>query len=394
MSPVPAPASEPARGKLKIYLGYAPGVGKTFQMLKDAHDAVHRDLGLVIGYFETHKRRDTLALAEGLEVVPRRQITYRGRAFAEMDTDAILRRRPQLCLVDEFAHTNVPGAERGKRWEDVLVLLDAGIDVWTTMNVQHIESLNDAVFEITGIRVRETVPDWVIKQSTDLQLVDVTAEALLNRLRRGAVYVGDMAQKAVESFFRESHLRALRELAMREAAHEVEMRQYDHGSEVAAPGAGIAAEPTACSTPAVSKERILLFVTADPTTAMLARRARRVADYLHGDCLALYIHREEHFSNLPAVEREEIERYLNFARNLRIEARILQGQDIARTLVEFARCNQVTQIFVSRALLHPRSLPVKRNLTRDIIHFAPDLQITVVATRRRDGTEEPPVSSL
>jgi two-component system sensor histidine kinase KdpD len=388
MNFLPVPARETARGKLKIYLGYAPGVGKTFQMLKDAHDAVHRGLDLVIGYFETHKRHDTLALAEGLEVVPRRRVTYRENTFEEMDTNAISRRKPQLCLVDEFAHTNVPGAERGKRWEDVLVLLDAGIDVWTTMNVQHIESLNDAVFEITGIRVRETVPDWVIKQAIDLQLVDVTAEALLNRLRRGAVYVGDMAQKAVESFFRESNLRALRELAMREAAHEVEMRQHDHGSEAVAPEVDVAAEPAASPPSAASKEKILLFVAADPTTVMLARRARRVADYSHGDCLALYIHRQEHFNDLPAAEREEIERYLNFARNLRIETRILQGRDIARTLVEFARRNQVTQVFVSRALLRSRSSPVKRNLTRDIIHLAPDLQITVVATRRGYGEAE------
>ncbi len=382
MIPADSPSSGAARGKLKIYLGYAAGVGKTYQMLRDAHEAVRHGVDLVVGYFEIHKQQDTLALAEGLEIVPRRQIAYRDRTFEEMDTDAILRRKPRLCLVDEFAHANVPGAEREKRWEDVLVLLDAGIDVWTTLNVQHIESLNDVVQGMTGIRVRETVPDWVIQQAAEIQLVDVTPEALLNRLRRGAVYTGDMAQKAVESFFRESNLRALRELAMREAAHEVQVRQQDHRSETAARAASVAADAIAGATRGAARERILLLITADVTTAMLIRRARRVADYLHGDCLALYIHREEHFSNLPAAEREEIERYLNFARNLWIETRILQGRDVARTLVEFARRNQVTQIFLSRALLRSRSSLVGRNLTRDIIRLAPDMQITVVATRR------------
>jgi two-component system sensor histidine kinase KdpD len=203
--------------------------------------------------------------------------------------------------------------------------------------------------------------------------------------RRGAVYTGDMAGKAVESFFRESNLRALRELAMREAAHEVEVRQHDRRSEVAAPAGDMAAEPPASATPDVSRERILLLVTEDPSTAMLVRRARRVADYLHGDCLALYVHREQHFSDLPAVEREEIDRLLNFARNLRVETRILQGQDVAQTLVEFARRNQVTQIFLSRGLLRPRASRLRRNLLRDIIRLAHDMQIIVVATRRNEN---------
>ena len=380
MTAPPAQVRESTRGNLKVYLGYSAGVGKTFQMLSDAGDAVRGGVDLVVGYFETHKSQDSLALVEGLEVIPRRQIVYRDHAFEEMDTDAILRRRPQLCLVDEFAHTNVPGSGREKRWEDVLVLLDAGIDVWTTMNVQHIESLNDTVAEFTGVRVRETVPDWVVQQAVETQLVDVTPEALLNRLRRGAVYTGEMAQQGIESFFRESNLRALRELAMREAAHEVQIRQQEDVAAAAAPAARADSAASPAPAPGASRERILLLVTAEATTAMLIRRACRVADYLRGDCLAAYVHREEHFSDVPAAEREEIERYLNFARNLRVETRILQGRDIAVTLVEFARRNQVTQIFLSRALLR-RTSPVARNLARDIIRLSPDLQITVVAAR-------------
>ena len=312
--------------------------------------------------------------------MPRRQIVHRDRSFEEMDTDAILRRKPQLCLVDEFAHTNVPGAERTKRWEDVLVLLDAGISVWTTLNVQHIESLNDTVFEMTGIRVRETVPDWVIKQASEIQLVDVTPEALLNRLQRGAVYTGDMAQKAVESFFRESNLRALREVAMRQTALEVQVRQqeYDLATAPEVPAISSGLSPALSS---ATRESVLLLVTSDPATAMLTRRVRRVADYLHANCLALYVHREDHFSEVPAEEREAVEKHLNFARNLRIETRIVQGQEVARTVAEFARRNQVTQIFLARPLLRSRSSPFRGNLVRDIIRLAPDLQITLVAAR-------------
>ncbi len=391
MMPSNSVSNESSRGKLKIYLGFAPGVGKTFQMLADAHEWVRRGVDLVVGYFEAHQRPDTLAMAQGLEVIPRRKVVYRDRAFEEMDTDAILRRKPQLCLVDEFAHTNVPGSERAKRWEDVMVLLDAGIDIWTTLNVQHIESLNDAVAEITGIRVRETVPDWVIKQATEILLVDATPEALLNRLRRGAVYTANMTQKAVENFFRESNLRALRELAMREAAHEVQVRQFADASAADQALAELPAEGGLAPAPTAAKERILLLITADPATAMLIRRGRRVADFLHGDCLALYVHREDHFSDVPAAEREAVEAHLNFARNLRIETRVIPGREVARTVADFARRNQVTQIFLARPLLRPPFF--RGNLIRDIIRIARDMQITVVATHRRDKTEESAASA-
>ena len=377
-------SAEHPRGKLKIYLGYAPGVGKTFQMLADAHEMVRRRVDLVVGYFEAHLRPDTLTLAKELEVVPRRKITYRDKTFEEMDTDAILNRKPQLCLVDEFAHTNVPGADRGKRWEDVQVLLDAGIDVWTTLNVQHIESLNDSVSEFTGIRVRETVPDWVIKQASEILLVDVTPEALLNRLGRGAVYTAHMTQKAVENFFRESNLRALRELAMREAAHEVQVKQYeiDNLPELGLDDSSNTIQVTSAQTEA--RERILLLVDLNPATAMLIRRGRRVADYLHGDCLALYVHREEHMSDVPAAEREAVEAHLNFARNLRIETRTLHGRDVAQAVADFARRNQVTQIFLARPVLRSGKLPFRSNLVRNIVRLAQDMQITVVATRKPD----------
>jgi K+-sensing histidine kinase KdpD len=212
------------RGHLKVYLGYAAGVGKTYQMLADAQDLAHSGGDVVIGYFESHGRADTILKAAGLEVIPRRQVEYRGAVFEEMDVDAILRREPQVCLVDELAHTNVPGSGREKRWEDALALLERGIDVFTTVNIQHVESLNDQVWNLTGIRVRETVPDWVIKEAAEVVMVDATPQALINRLLRGAVYAPEKARRALENFFKESTLVALREMALRETAHEVEVR--------------------------------------------------------------------------------------------------------------------------------------------------------------------------
>src|SRR5277367_5283076 len=215
------------RGNLKVFLGYAAGVGKTYQMLAEAQAAKANGVDVVIGYFEPHARKDTIAKTEGLEMIPRRIMQYRGTMFEEMNTAAILERKPQVCVVDEFPHTNVPGAERTKRWEDVRILLDAGIDVLTTMNVQHLESLNDQVWQLTGIHVRETIPDWVMNQAAEVVMVDVTPRALLNRLERGVVYSPDKAQKALENFFREQTLRALRELALRQTAHEVHRASDD-----------------------------------------------------------------------------------------------------------------------------------------------------------------------
>src|SRR5213594_1566002 len=235
------------RGRLKVFLSYAAGAGKTYQMLEEAQELKKQGADVVVGYFEPHGRKDTIEKIEGLEIIPRRKIEYRGVVFDEMDTEAILHRAPQICAVDEFPHTNVPGAERAKRWEDVMVLLDAGIDVTTTMNLQHLESLNDEIWQISGIRVRETVPDWVIKQADEVVMVDVTPDALINRLKRGVVYAPEKAETALQNFFREQSLVALRELALRQAAHEVELRH---------------------ETPR-SIDRLLIHITDDPATAML-----------------------------------------------------------------------------------------------------------------------------
>ncbi len=367
-----------APGKLKIFLGYAAGVGKTYQMLEEAQEAKRRGIDAVIGYFEPHGRKDTIAKREGLELVARRKIDYRGGLFEEMDTDAILLRHPQLCVVDEFPHTNVPGAERLKRWQDVQVLLEAGIDVLTTMNIQHLESLNDQIWNITGIRVRETIPDWVMQQADQVVMVDLTPRALLNRLARGVVYSQERAKKALENFFQESTLVALRELALRQTAHEVEIRQVDYDAPGFEPEPGYhdEAEPAKATI-----DRILILVTADPATAMLIRRGKRVADYLQADCFAVAVSRETDLGDMPPKDREIVERHLNFARNLHIETRVLQGQDVAKTLVEFAHLNGVTHLFLARP--QPSQWPAlsRRSLVQQVVHQARDMQVTIAADR-------------
>jgi two-component system sensor histidine kinase KdpD len=371
------------RGKLKVYLGYAAGVGKTFQMLADGQAAAQRGVDVVLAYFEPHARPDTIGQAQGLEVVPHCKIEYRGTTFQELDTEAVLRRAPSIALVDELAHTNVPGSARAKRWEDVEFLQDAGIEVWTTMNLQHIESLNDQIWQITGIQVRETVPDGIIRQAAEIVAVDVTPEALLNRIKRGAIYEPEMVEKALAGFFKGSNLGALRELALRQAAHEVDLRQsaYDETSAFELPRVSEMRPSVAINNQ--PKESILIHITADPSTAMLIRRGHRVADYLHADCKALFVHETPELSQLPIEEQQLVEKHLRFARSLQIETRILSGRDIAKTVVEYARRNHVTQIFVAHAQPSFRERLRGRNHAENIVRLAQDLQVSVVADRSR-----------
>jgi two-component system sensor histidine kinase KdpD len=371
------------RGSLKVYLGYAAGVGKTFQMLADGRAAAQREVDVVVAYLQPHARPDTIEQAQSLEIVPHRKIEYRGKTFEEMDTEAVLRRRPSIALVDELAHTNIPGSARTKRWEDVQVLLDAGIEVWTTMNVQHIESLNDQIWQITGIQVRETVPDGIVRRAAEIVAVDVTPDALLNRLKRGAIYKPEMVEKALAGFFKGSNLGALRELTLRQAAHEVDLRQsaYDETRAFQVPRISHARPRGAADNQA--KERILIHITADPSTAMLIRRGRRVADYLRADCTALFVHRTPELSQLPAGERQAVEKHLRFARSLQIETQVIGGTDMAKTVVDFARRNQATQIFVAHSEVPLLDRLRGKNFTENIVVLAQDLQVTVVADRSR-----------
>ncbi|MGD1156682.1 MAG: histidine kinase [Terriglobia bacterium] len=371
-------------GRLKVYLGYAAGVGKTYQMLADAHELVKKGVEVVIGFLEPHGRKDTIVQALGLELIPRCKVEYRGSVFEEMNTQAILERHPEVCVVDELPHTNVPGSGHVKRWENVLELLEAGIDVLATMNIQHLESLNDQVWNMTGVRVRETIPDWVMKQADEVVMVDLTPRALLNRLERGVVYPPEKARQALENFFKESTLVALREIALRQTAHEVEVRHVtlpDPTTETPAAPTEISSAGT--DTPGALNDRILVYVTEHPSTALLIRRGRRVADYLQADCFAVFVHAEMDFNSLPVVKREAVERHLSFARNLHIETRVVQGVDIASALSDFARLHSITQMFMVRPQYSPWEGFLGRNLIHRIVRYARDMQVTIVAERRR-----------
>jgi two-component system sensor histidine kinase KdpD len=341
-------------GRLKIYLGYAAGVGKTYRMLEEAQALRAQGVDVVIGYFEPHGRQETIAKIEGLESVPRRRMSYGGSEFEEMDLEAVLRRKPATAVVDEFAHSNIPGSAHEKRWQDVHELLDAGIHVLTTMNVQHLESLNDQVWQFTGVRVRETVPDWVVDEADEVVLVDLTPRALRNRIERGVVYAPEKAKRALDNFFAEGNLTALRELAMRHAAHEVEEKLDSPRRE----------------------ERILICLTGRPSSANLIRRGKRVADYLQGDCLAVHVS--------PGPECDEtVRRHMNFASNLRVETHVLNSDNIPLTIAEFARAQHVTQIFMGRSIARPWWKQFGETIVQQVVRMARDMQITIVAERRR-----------
>jgi two-component system sensor histidine kinase KdpD len=374
------PPEAPARGRFEIFLGYAAGVGKTYQMLDAGQELRHKGVDVVIGYFEPHGRKDTISRTEGLESVPRRKLEYRGTLFEEMDTDGILRRKPEVCLVDELAHTNVPGSERVKRWQDVHVLLDAGITVLTSLNVQHLESLNDQIWQMTGVRVRETVPDWVVDQADEIVVVDVTPRALRHRLERGVIYSREKADKALENFFTEQNLSALREIAMRHAAHEIEEKLS--AQDDLAPADGGLPSPVPADT-LRRKECILICIDERPSSIVLIRRGRRVADYLRAECLAIYVSRDASLASLSADDREAVERHLGFARNLRIRTEIVEGLDLAAGVVQFAHAHGVTQVFMGRSVSKNWQQRLHGTTLQRVVRLARDIEITIVAERRR-----------
>jgi two-component system sensor histidine kinase KdpD len=372
------PPETPKRGRFKIFLGYAAGVGKTYQML-DEGQALHRKgVDVVVGYFEPHGRKDTISRTEGLEFIPRRKLEYRGTLFEDMDTDAIVRRQPEICLVDELAHTNVPGSDRGKRWQDVHVLLDAGISVLTSLNIQHLESLNDQIWQMTGVRVRETIPDWVVDQADEIVVVDVTPRALRHRLERGVIYSREKADKALENFFTEQNLSALREIAMRHAAHEIEEKLS--AEELALVDGALPAVPG--ETPR-RKECILICIDERPVSIVLIRRGRRVADYLRAECLAVYVSPDATLAGLSPENRETVERHLGFARNLRVRTEVVASDDVAAGIVQFAHDHGATQIFMGRSISQSWKDRLQGSRLQRVVRLARDTEITIVAERRR-----------
>jgi len=360
-------------GRLKVYLGYAPGVGKTYQMLDDAREMKARGVKLVVGLAEPHGRSDIRDRLEGLSAVPLKPAVGRAGATEELDVDAILQLSPEICVVDELAHSNPPGSPRQKRWQDVQVLLQAGIDVLTTMNVQDLASLSDQIWQLTGLRVRETVPDWVFQQADEVVIVDVTPRALLHRLERGVIYPPDRVKSESERIFQEPTLVALRELAIRQTAQALEARHAGR------------------TKPSESRaEKILVNITADPSTAMLLRRARRVADHLQAVCIAVYVHSKEESAAAHAEDHPTVDRHLRFAENLRIETEVVHGKDRAQTLVDYARKNGVTQLFLTRSARSNRRWFPGLDFTDQVLQQASEMEVTLVAERSRHGRAASP----
>ncbi len=357
------------RGHLKIYLGYAAGVGKTYQMLEDAHELKARGTDVVLAFLEPQGRNDLIERSKVFEMVPLLRVSCRGSYIEEIDVAGILQRRPKICIVDDLAHTNAPGSVRQRRWQDVQALLDGGVSVLTTMNVQDLASLSDQIWQITGMRVRETVPDWVFQEADEVVMVDVTPRALLHRLERGVIYPPERAKAESARLFQEPTLVALRELAIRQTAQALEARataKKEHAESRA--------------------EKILVNVTADPSTAMLLRRARRVTDYIHATCVAVFVSGGKDLSALPPQERQAIERHFHFAENLHIDTAVVQGKDRADALADYAHRNGVTQIFVGPASASPRKWFRGLDFTDQLLYQARDLEVTVVAERGREGS--------
>ncbi|HEV2671716.1 MAG TPA: sensor histidine kinase KdpD [Gemmatimonadales bacterium] len=327
------------RGRLKIFFGASPGVGKTYTMLEDARAKRRNSVDVVVGLVETHGRADTAVLLEGLDVLPRRSIDYRGVTLSEFDLDAALARRPAILLVDELAHTNAPGSRHARRFQDVQELLAAGINVYTTLNVQHIESLNDVVAQITGVAVRETVPDSIFDEADELEIADLTAEDLLQRLKDGKVYVPEQAMRAVDQFFRKGNLIALRELTLRRAAQRVDaqMRGYmrEHGIRETWPAG----------------ERLLVCVGPNPASARLIRSGKRMATGLQADWVVMFV--EAPGLRISASDREQLARNLQLAQELGAQTVSVGGVNVADEILAYAREHNVTKILVGKPT-HPR----------------------------------------
>src|SRR6266851_7350447 len=329
-------AEKEARGKLKIFLGAAPGVGKTYEMLVAARRAKAAGVDVVAGLVETHGRAETEAQLAGLEVVPRRQIEYKGRKLEEMDIDAILKRRPALVLVDELAHTNAEGSRHPKRYLDVEELLAVGIDVYSTVNVQHIESLNDVVARITRIRVRETVPDRVVDAADEVELVDLTPADLMARLREGKVYVREQAQRALRHYFSPGNLTALRELALRRTAERVDDQMLSYMREHAITG------------PWAAGERVIVCIDPSPAAANAVRAAKRTADGLDAELIALYVETDRH-ATLSETEHGHLAETMRLAAQLGAEVVTIPGRSVADEILAFARARTATRIVVGKS---------------------------------------------
>jgi two-component system sensor histidine kinase KdpD len=353
-------------GHLQVYLGAAPGVGKTWAMLAEGRRLQAAGQDVVCGLIETHGRAETAAQIADLEVTPRRQVSYRGVVVEEMDTDAVLARRPRVCLVDELAHTNAPGSPRAKRWQDVELLLAAGIDVLSTLNIQHLESMNDIVESITGVAVRETVPDRLLDNPTVVHLVDLPPDALRQRLREGKVYPDARAQQALEHYFRPGNLTALRELALRRMAEGVEssLERYMAEHDIAGPWA--------------ATETVLVCVGGQPFNGQVIRHAWRLARGLDAALVAVHVARNP-LESAPVATRRAVARNLELAEDLGAETLVVAARDLVAAVLATARERNVTQIVLGHAP-RARQRPWRRaSLAAELIEAARGYDVLIVA---------------
>jgi two-component system, OmpR family, sensor histidine kinase KdpD len=361
-----AAAAKEGRGRLKVFLGAAPGVGKTYEMLTAAQARKREGVDVVVGVAETHGRAETEALLRGLEVVPRRRVSYRDHVLEEMDLDAILQRRPKLALVDELAHTNAPGTRHPKRYLDVEELLAAGIDVYTTLNIQHVESLNDVVAQITRIRVRETVPDSVLDRADDIEVIDLSPDDLIQRLKEGKVYVPHQAERAIGHYFKPGNLTALRELALRRTAQRVDEQMVTY------------MQAQAISGPWAAGERVLVCVNEEPTGAGLIRYAKRLADRLHGRWTALYVETSRH-QRLDDTERDRVADTLRLAERLGGNALTMPGARIADEVAGYARANNITHIIIGKSTRSRWFELLHGSVVHDLVRRAGTISVHVIA---------------
>ncbi|MGA7021978.1 MAG: DUF4118 domain-containing protein, partial [Pseudolabrys sp.] len=357
-------AKKEGRGHLKIFLGAAPGVGKTYAMLGAGRAEIMGGRDVVAGLVETHGRRETQQLLEGFEVLTRKPIVYRNQIMHEFDLDAALERRPGLLLVDEYAHTNVPGSRHPKRWQDIDELLAASIDVWTTLNIQHLESLNDVVQKITKIRVRETVPDTVFDRADEIVLVDFPPDELLKRLAEGKVYVQDTASRAVENFFKPQNLTALRELALRRAAERIDADLIERMQAQAIEG------------PWAAGERILACIGPDPISPMVVRAAKRLADLMDAPWIAVTVERPG--TELDVAARQRLDEVVKLATSLGAETQTLTGSDLPAELLRYAKFENVTQIVIGRSRDSFLSELLHRSLPHELVRRTQDIAIHLV----------------
>ena len=351
----------PRRGKHKIFIGMAPGVGKTFRMLEEGHRLKSEGIDVVIGLLETHGRKETAAKGEGLEIVPKKQMLRGEKMLNEMDADAVIERRPQLALIDELAHTNIPGSLREKRYQDVEEILKAGIDVFSTLNIQHIESLNDLVARITGVVVRERVPDRVLEAADEIVVVDVTPETLEERLLEGKIYAPEKIEQSLENFFQRRHLIALRELALREVADNVE----DEAATLKGQSCNI-------------HERVLVCASTYPNSLQLLRRGARIASYMNAQFYAVFVNDPDRF--LTKAESLHVETCEKLCQEFNGKFLRVNGNNIAKAISEVAKQYRITQIVIGESQQSRWKLLLRGSLTQQLVRSLKHVDLHIIAT--------------